>query len=112
MGGILKIIFAACLVNSVLDISFGKKERREGTKQNLAKQDDNGVLHINEKNFNDTIKTFNLLILFVWKAKDSRSHHMDSVFTQLAQEMGLKANIYPFGKIAVGLETQQAFENS
>ena len=112
MRKILLVICTAILVCGVLSVAFGRKERPSGLKLELAKLDDNGILHINQYNFNDTIKTYTLLILFVWKAKDTRSGHMDEVITQIAKEIGLKENLYPFGKIAVGLETEQALEDA
>jgi hypothetical protein len=50
------------------------------------------------------LKSYTLLIVFIYKINDPRSKHLDPIFNQIASEIGVKNNLYPFAKVASGID--------
>lgn len=44
------------------------------------------------------------MIVFLYKVNDPRSKHLDPIVNQLASEIGVKNNLYPFAKVTAGLD--------
>jgi hypothetical protein len=44
----------------------------------------------------------------IYKVKDPKSILLDPVFTQIASEIGMKQNMYPFAKVVAGLDDAEA----
>ena len=53
------------------------------------------------------LKTHSLLIVFIYKVNEPRSKHLDPIINQISAEIGVKNGLYPFAKIAAGLDNPE-----